>query len=125
MKCIIAGSRSMTSRRILDQVIRESGFEDKITEVICGGARGADHLGAKWARARGISIRYFKAEWLKYGEAAGPIRNSKMAHYADALILVWDGFSFGSKDMLAKAEDNGLLICQRQFRKREKNGNFR
>lgn len=118
MKCIIAGTRHVTSMRIVEQAIRESGFEDQITEVVCGGTRGVDALGERWAKARGIPVRYFKANWSRYGLVGGPIRNEQMAHYADALILVWDGYSKGSKNMLTIAQKNGLVICQRQYVKR-------
>jgi hypothetical protein len=46
----------------------------------------------------------FPAKWDKYGKAAGPLRNREMAAYADALILVWDGKSRGSANMLAEAK---------------------
>ncbi len=35
----------------------------------------------------------FAADWNKYGKKAGPVRNRKMADYAEALIAVWDGKS--------------------------------
>lgn len=38
------------------------------------------------------------ADWDRYGNAAGPIRNRKMAEVADALVAVWDGRSPGTKD---------------------------
>lgn len=43
--------------------------------------------------------KVFKAEWEKYGNRAGPLRNKKMAVYGDALLLIWDGESRGSKSM--------------------------
>lgn len=33
-----------------------------------------------------------------------------MADYADALVLVWDGHSRGSADMLARAVRGGLKV---------------
>jgi len=47
MKVIIAGSRTCTDYSLLEEAIRESGFE--ITTVLCGGAKGADILGKQWA----------------------------------------------------------------------------
>ena len=37
-------------------------------------------------------------------KAAGYIRNTEMAKNADALVAFWDGASFGTKHMIATAE---------------------
>jgi hypothetical protein len=43
--------------------------------------------------------KVFEAEWEKYGNRAGPLRNKKMAVYGDRLLLIWDGESKGSLSM--------------------------
>ena len=108
MRVIIAGSRTITDPLEVEKAINDSGFQ--ITEVISGGAQGVDSLGAAWANAHAIPCTFFFAEWEAYGKAAGPIRNSEMAASADALILVYDGKSRGSADMLMKANAKGLKI---------------
>ena len=72
----------------------------KITEVVCGGARGADEWGKQWAGNLDIPIKMFLADWDKYGKAAGPIRNQQMGDYADALIVFIYNNSRGSQNML-------------------------
>jgi len=119
MRTIIAGSRTITDPLEVEKAIANSGFQ--ITEVICGGAQGVDSLGAAWANAHAIPCTFFMAEWEAHGKAAGPIRNSEMAANADALILVYDGKSRGSADMLMKAHDKGLkiylhLVSQENFK---------
>lgn len=102
MKVIIAGSRHMpfTQYPLIGQAVSKSGF--KITEVVCGMARGADMFGAKWAYENKIPVKKFPANWDEHGLAAGPIRNAEMAQYADAaIIFIWDG-SRGSADMERK-----------------------
>lgn len=113
MKVIVAGSRTITDYKLVERAILESGWHEQITEVVCGSARGVDGIGARWARAYSIQVRYFRADWDIYGKAAGPIRNKEMAQYADALILVWDGQSKGSADMLRKAKAHGLRIYEK------------
>lgn len=108
MKVIIAGSRTIGSLEEVVAAIKASGFD--ITEVVCGGAQGVDQLGKFWAYNAGIPTKQFNAHWNEHGKAAGPIRNREMAAYADALILVWDGQSKGSANMLAEAERKGLKI---------------
>ena len=47
-----------------------------------GGARGADALAKYWAKTHPEIARWeYKAEWKKYGPAAGPIRNERMPEW--------------------------------------------
>lgn len=108
MKTIVAGSRSITDYEVVKKAIEKSGFA--ITEVVCGCAEGVDTLGARWGRANGIPVKMFPADWKKHGKAAGPIRNIRMANYADALIAVWDGASRGTEHMVRAAQDGGLHL---------------
>lgn len=73
---------------------------------------GVDTLGKEWARLHEIPVKFFYADWNTHGKAAGPIRNEEMASYADALILVWDGKSRGSGDMLQRAKAHELIIYE-------------
>jgi len=109
MKVIIAGSRTITDQKIVDHAVFNSGL--RISEVVCGGARGVDKLGKRWARGY-TPVKMFLADWDTHGKAAGHIRNAQMASYADALILVWDGESRGSADMLQKAKALDLPVYE-------------
>jgi len=82
----------------------------EITEVVSGCATGVDSIGERWARANGIPIRRFPADWSQHGKAAGPIRNRQMAEYADALIAFWDRKSKGTKNMIETANRNNLKV---------------
>ena len=103
MKLIIAGSRHL---QIEDKVIQNliSELNIPVTEVICGGAKGIDKCGKEWAVKNNIKVRDFPALWKIYGRGAGPVRNKEMAKYADALLLIWDGKSRGSKNMKNEME---------------------
>lgn len=111
MKVIIAGSRTITDYQAVREAIESSGF--RIREVVSGHAKGVDTLGEFWAYSQHIPLMQFPAEWEKYGNMAGPIRNREMAEYADALILVWDGKSHGSANMLKTAKEHGLKIYEK------------
>lgn len=109
MKTIIAGSRTINNLRLLEKTIDESGFE--ITEVVCGGARGVDDLGRKWAgNGNRIPVKLFPANWDLFGKSAGYKRNVEMAYYAEALIALWDGESRGTKHMIDIAKSKGLKV---------------
>lgn len=98
MKVVIAGSRNIKDRLALVKAIKQSGFE--ITEVVSGKARGPDSMGEAWAMANDVAIKEFPAEWTRFGNAAGLIRNNQMAKYADAAIILWDGKSTGTLNMI-------------------------
>jgi hypothetical protein len=98
MKVIIAGSRNVSDYSLVVQAVERCGYN--ITEVVSGCAVGIDRLGEQWARANNIPIKEMPADWNRNGKAAGPIRNRDMAEYADAAIVVWDGKSPGSRNMV-------------------------
>ena len=101
MKTIIAGGRhhkfSQADRDALDAFHRNH----QVTEVVSGGASGADAEGETWAKAHGIPIKRFPADWNTHGRAAGPIRNKQMAEYADAVVLFPGGRGTASMKSLA------------------------
>lgn len=109
MKVVIAGTRykdpinkvSFDDYTLVVQSIQRSGYT--ITELVCGMAIGVDRLGEQWAKVNNIPVKEMPAtaqEWERYGKAAGPIRNARMADYADAAIVIWDGKSPGSRNMI-------------------------
>ena len=110
MKLIIAGSRDWwptnadIDAALWDQCIStsiETFPYDRLVEVVCGMAPGADMSGHRWAMTRGVPVKEMGAEWERLGKRAGKIRNLAMAEYADRAIVFWDGDSNGSTNMHA------------------------
>ena len=111
MKTIIAGPRNFSDyNKLLKVFLLYPDLEKNITEIVSGKAKGVDTLGERWAIENKIPIKSFPADWNKYGNSAGPIRNLQMANYADALIALWDDISKGTGDMIEKAKNKGLKI---------------
>lgn len=109
MKTIIAGCRDCFDRWELEKAISTAPF--KISEVICGKARGVDTMGREWAAYHGLRVHSYPAQWKAYGNAAGPIRNQQMLdHPAEALLAVWDGKSRGTANMIAIAKARGIPV---------------
>lgn len=115
-KVIVAGTRTFSDygmlRLVLDEILKPY---DDIT-IISGGARGADALGERYASERGYNVIRFPAEWDKYGKAAGPIRNRKMAEVADICVVFWDGKSRGAKNMIEEAKNKGCTTYVSRFK---------
>lgn len=98
MKVIIAGSRNIDDYKLVVDTISKSGYN--ITEVVSGTAVGVDRLGEQWARANDVPVKEMPADWMRHGNSAGPQRNRAMAEYADAAIIIWDGQSRGTRNMI-------------------------
>jgi len=106
MKVVIAGSRYKDLERKVSfddylavvNAVKNSKFN--VTEVISGCAIGVDKLGEKWAVVNNCPIISMPADWNRYGKAAGPIRNRQMAEIADAAVIIWDGKSTGTLNMI-------------------------
>lgn len=99
MKLIIAGSRDLlVDSDFVEQIVKF--YRLNVKEVVSGGGGNVDAAGEDYSTlCLEKEPKSFLANWRQEGVAAGPIRNSKMAEYADALLLIWDGSSKGSLSM--------------------------
>lgn len=100
MKIIIAGSRNFNNYNLLKNTLVPFIAENNVKEIVSGGARGADKLGALLGEQMHIPVKIFYPDWEGYSKAAGIIRNHQMGDYADYLIAFWDGQSRGTRDMI-------------------------
>lgn len=117
MRTIIAGSRTFTNYDLVVDTMNRLWFDNqemmpciRPTVVLCGGARGADALGKRWAEDEGVVIELHPARWEEFGRKAGYMRNVEMATQADALVAFWDGESQGTAHMIDEAKKHGLVI---------------
>lgn len=109
-KLIVAGSRDFNDYHLLERELINllRGKYPKDVEIVCGGARGADSLGERFAKEKGCNIKYFMADWDGLGKKAGFVRNAEMGKYANDCILFWDGVSKGTKHMYDLAIKYGI-----------------
>lgn len=88
MKLIIAGSRGFEDYLLLCATMdRLNEFYDQVSEVVCGGAKGADVLGKRWADEHEIPVNMMLVATVR-------------AERGDALLAFWDGVSPGTKNMI-------------------------
>jgi hypothetical protein len=109
MKTIIAGSRTIDFETTIEYLC-ELRFISDITEVVSGTAKGVDTYGEWFANRYEIPIKRFPANWDEYGKSAGMIRNKEMAEYAEQAIILWDGESKGTKNMIDLAKKKKIPI---------------
>lgn len=118
---VIAGCRDYTdyaeAAAFLDEIL--PGLVPGGSEPVffSGKCRGADALGERYAREHGFRVVAYPADW-SLGRRAGPLRNERMAHDADAVVCFWDGQSRGTASMIRYARQYGRAL--RVFRIDEK-----
>ena len=94
MKIAIIGSRTFTDYTLLQEVLLKFGKD--VTEVVSGAAKGADSLGAKYAKEHKLRLTEFNPDWEKYGKSAGYRRNVDIIENCDWVVAFWDGVSKGT-----------------------------
>jgi len=102
MRLIIAGSRKLKCDDPISLITECLGYVQWTpTWIVSGKCYGPDTWGELWAENHGIPVKEFPADWTKYGPyQAGHIRNEEMALFADAALVLWNGVSGGSKNMI-------------------------
>lgn len=78
--------------------------------VVVGGATGADEIAKGFAEGMGCNIVVYPAQWDRWGNAAGPIRNALMLSDGKPdFVLAFPG-GRGTADMKAKAHKAGVPV---------------
>ena len=115
-RVIIAGSRNFTDYNLLkekcDKILsKKLNDPDSKIIVISGHARGADSLGERYAKEKGLECELYPADWDKFGKSAGYRRNKLMASVSNGLIAFLGAYSEnkGTKMMVKIARENNLL----------------
>ena len=102
----IVGSRTFKDYDLMDATLGR--VNSNIVKVVSGGAKGADRLGAVWAKKHGILVDEYIPNWSMYGKSAGFKRNQSIVDASDALMAFWDGTSKGTKHSIDLAKKKGI-----------------
>ena len=108
MRLAISGYRNfhdyLAFKNILDQYV--------IDEIIVGDATGADALARKYSLEElGKLATVHYADWDRYGNSAGPIRNGKILDdNPDLVIAFLHANSRGTKRMIEQAGSRGFQV---------------
>ncbi len=110
MKLLIAGSRS------IDCFDLERYVPKATTLIISGGAKGIDSLAEAYADKHRISKLILRPRYSTLGKAAPLRRNRRMVDLADAVLLIWDGSSPGTRSTARYAMQQhkptvSVLLC--------------
>jgi predicted Rossmann fold nucleotide-binding protein DprA/Smf involved in DNA uptake len=101
MKLLIIGSRSITDFDLSPYITPE------VDTIISGGARGVDSLAEKYADDHRLSKYIMRPRYDLFGRVAPIRRNEQMVDMADAVLIIWDGYSKGTQHTLKYAKKMG------------------
>lgn len=112
MKLAIVGSRDFNDYEFLKKILdyHRTAQNDPCTQIISGGARGADTLAKRYAAEHDIPIKEFIPNWDVHGKSAGFLRNEQIVEACDELIVFWNGMSRGTKHSMTLAEEAGKPV---------------
>lgn len=108
MKVLVCGDRNWADKELIKSILKST---PDLELVIEGGARGADTLAREAAVELGVEVREYRADWEKYGRAAGPIRNRQMLDEKPDLVIAFHdniSESKGTADTLREAKRRGI-----------------
>jgi hypothetical protein len=112
-RVLVTGSRTWTDWASLSTALSDLRVEHGRCLVVVHGAcsEGADHLADLWARSTGTRVQRFPANWIRYGRAAGPIRNAAMVNTRPNLCLAFvRNQSPGTTDCVDRVHAVGIPV---------------
>ena len=113
MKTAIVGTRTADDYEALKSILEN--LIPKPTEIISGGASGADKLAERYAKENSLLITILKPDWQTHGKSAGPIRNLEIVATCERLVALWNGESRGTKHSIETARNQGKQVIVHQY----------
>jgi hypothetical protein len=118
---LITGDRYWTDYKFILDILKQFKRENTSVMFIHGNCQGVDKIGARAAKVLGFEVISMPANWIKHGNAAGPIRNKEMVkkavEYRDkgykVHVLAFHpdiDNSKGTKNCIEEAEKKQLVV---------------
>jgi hypothetical protein len=115
MRVLVCGGRNYSDFNYVQKILNQYHLGSNIKLLIAGGATGADTLAETWAYINRIPTLIIKAEWQKFGRAAGNLRNTRMLVEGQPTIVIAFPGSAGTANMVKQAQ--GAHIAVKDYRK--------
>ncbi len=110
-KLIVSGIRTCNKKDAvfaeINKFVAEIGGVD---EIVAGGSTGVDMIAKMYAESKGIKYKEFSPNWQDDLNAAGLVRDTRMAEYGTHLLVLSNGVSKESRNLINEAKQNNLVI---------------
>lgn len=110
-KLIVSGIRRCDRKdAVFAEISKYIGEIGSVDEIVAGGSTGVDMIAKMYAEDHSIKYTEFVPNWQDDLNAAGLIRDARMAEYGTHLVVLSNGVSKESKNLIEEAERNNLSI---------------
>jgi len=112
MRVLVCGGRDYNDREAVISVLSGIAGERMrpIETIIEGGAKGADASGRAYAYITDAECETYEADWKRFGNRAGPIRNQRMIDEGKPDLVVAFPGGRGTADMVRRAKAAGVPV---------------
>ena len=104
MRVAVIGSRGVQIKNLAPYLPEET------SEIVTGGAQGADSSAETYAREKSIPCTLFQPDYRRYGRAAPLRRNDEIIAYSDMVLAFWDGSSRGTAYVIRQCKRHGKSL---------------
>ncbi|PWR72423.1 SLOG family protein [Methanospirillum stamsii] len=110
-KLIISGPRTCRKFTTVSSEIAKYIKEiNGVDEIVTGGSTGVDLIAKEYALQNNIAYKEFAPNWQDDLNAAGLVRDARMTEYGTHLLVLSNGASKESRNLIAEAKKNNLTI---------------
>jgi len=110
-KVLVCGGRDFTDWETVGRTLDSLNSKYKNLHIIQGGAKGADRLAKEWAKEMEVPCTEYRANWKKYGKAAGVIRNLDMLDAEPDMVIAFKGGN-GTAHMVEQSTKKNIPVHQ-------------
>jgi len=110
VKVIVCGSRYWNN---VELVINRLKDLPEGSHIIHGDCKGADRIAGTVGKSLGFKVTAVPAEWNRFGDNAGPLRNTDMLNMNPHLVIAFHNNllqSRGTKDMVLKTVNENIPV---------------
>lgn len=112
MKVLICGGREFNDATFIHAELDRLHAQYHFNTVIEGDARGVDRIAGEWARARGVELVEFPADWTNEGRHAALIRNERMLREGKPDLVVAFPGGRGTWHTCSHAQKLGIPVVK-------------
>ena len=98
MKVAIVGSRGLGEECY---GLIERHVPAGCSEIVSGGAAGVDALAERYAIENGLKLTVIRPDYKIFDRAAPIVRNGQIVRTADYVLILWDGTSRGTLNVIS------------------------